>query len=304
MIRKPMLASNYDADKLVFPIGVQPKIDGVRGLNMDGTLTGRSLKTFGNKHITARFSKPDFVGLDGEFAADRETHPRLCSLTSSAMSANGGKDADIMWHVFDMITEETVDLPYRERYAFLHTYINDMQTSGNFERVRVVPMVICHMPQQVESLHQFHLDSGYEGTILRSLSGKHKAGRSTVREGGLLRIKDFDFEEAMVIGITEGRVNNNEQQTNELGRSFRTSHQDNQTPNGMVGSLECEIINDSELFTKGQSVTVSKGEMTHEEAKYYFENPSKIVGQKIKFKHFPKGVKVKPRFPTFHEICS
>ena len=42
---KPMLAEDFDESKLIFPLIAQPKIDGVRGLNMLGTLTGRSLKT-------------------------------------------------------------------------------------------------------------------------------------------------------------------------------------------------------------------------------------------------------------------
>ena len=56
---KPLLAVNYDESKLVFPLGVQPKIDGVRGLTTEGHLTGRSLKKHKNKYTTAFYSIPE-----------------------------------------------------------------------------------------------------------------------------------------------------------------------------------------------------------------------------------------------------
>lgn len=308
MQRKAMLASNYNEEKLVFPLGAQPKIDGVRGLNMDGNLTGRSLKSFKNKYSTDFFSIPDFIGLDGEFGAHKETHPRLCSLTTSALSTIEGSPW-LMWHVFDYVTEETKDLPYKERYSLLNEHVIKMRALQTFGRVsspwnhiEVVPMFICDNMDKLSELDSLWLSLGYEGTIIRNLNAPHKAGRSTVREGGLLRIKRFVEEEAIVIKINEGEQNNNEAQINELGRQFRSSHQENKTANGQVGSLECIILKDSELFKAGQQITVSKGTMTEEEAIDYFRNPHKILNQTIKFKHFPKGVKDKPRFPIFQSI--
>ena len=44
---------------------------------------------------------------------------------------------------------------------------------------------------------------------------------------------------------------------------------------------------------------VGAGEMPHADRKKFFDNPELILGKIIKYKHFPKGVKDKPRFPTF-----
>ena len=49
---KAMLATDYEEAKLRFPVLAQPKIDGVRGVNFFGTLTGRSLKQHRNKYTT------------------------------------------------------------------------------------------------------------------------------------------------------------------------------------------------------------------------------------------------------------
>jgi hypothetical protein len=56
---KPQLAEDAIIDAVRFPCIVQPKIDGVRALNLNGTLTGRSLKPFEGFGITEYFSKPD-----------------------------------------------------------------------------------------------------------------------------------------------------------------------------------------------------------------------------------------------------
>ena len=40
---KPQLANDANLATLKYPLIVQPKIDGVRALNINGTLTGRSL---------------------------------------------------------------------------------------------------------------------------------------------------------------------------------------------------------------------------------------------------------------------
>jgi DNA ligase-1 len=309
---KPMLASDWDEAKIKFPCGLQPKIDGVRGLNMTGRLTGRSLKEHKNRHSTNLFSHPALAGLDGEFAAEVETHPELCTLTSSALSRIDG-EPQLTWHLFDYVTPETVAYAYKDRYSHLEGRVAALKLYPDLRdftaALRVVPLVVCHSMEELLEHENRWLDVGYEGVIIRDLGGMHKQGRSTVREGGLLRIKRFIEEEAEVIGIEEGQTNLNEKQTNELGNSFRSTHQENMVPNGQVGSLTCRMLKDvfdpqkkdKLLLAKGQIVTVSPGKMTADQRKYYFQNPHEIVNQIVKFKFFPKGGKDKPRFPTY--VC-
>ena len=311
-IVKAMLASDWDETKIKFPCGLQPKIDGVRGLNMTGRLTGRSLKEHKNKHTTERFSHPTLAGLDGEFAADEETHPDLCRLTSSAMSRIEG-EPQLVWHLFDYVTAETAGLGYADRYARMQAHLLRMLADSSLDHLTIdlgiVPLVHCFNMQELLEHEARWLDEGYEGVIIRDLKGTHKQGRSTVKEGGLLRIKRFIEEEAVVIGIEEGQTNLNEKQTNELGNSFRTTHQENMAPNGQVGSLLCRMlkdvfdpqVKDKLLLAAGQVVKVSPGKLTADQRKHYFENPGEILEQTVKFKFFPKGGKDKPRFPTY--VC-
>jgi DNA ligase 1 len=144
------------------------------------------------------------------------------------------------------------------------------------------------------------------GTCIRKLDGLHKQGRSTVREMGLLRIKRFVESEALVMSIEEGETNLNEAQINELGKMFRSSHKENKVPDGMVGSLICKALQDVKdahsgrlLIEEGQEIKVSPGNMDHNNRRRYFNNQGEIIGKVIKYKFFPKGIKDKPRFPTF-----
>src|SRR4051812_23807544 len=109
---KPMLASDWSEGKVQLPVIAQPKIDGVRALNMFGKLTGRSLKTFGNPYVTSKFSGSALLGLDGEMAANHECHPDLCRLTTSALSSHKTQPF-VLWWLFDYVTIDTKAWAYR-----------------------------------------------------------------------------------------------------------------------------------------------------------------------------------------------
>lgn len=302
-----MLADDYVEEKLEFPLGAQPKIDGVRGLNMLGNLTGRSLKSHKNKHTTKFYSHSALVGLDGELAAESETNPDLCRITSSALSTINGEPYTLWW-LFDYITPQTIQLGYQDRYNLLIERIRELYHINNqaWQHLRIVPMVICNSLEELLACDARWLEMGYEGTCIRRLDGKHKQGRSTVREMGLLRIKRFVESEALVMGLEEGETNLNEAQINELGKTFRSSHKDNKVPNGMIGNIQCRAMQNIKdahsgrlLIEEGQLIKVSPGNMIHELRKYFFENQGEIIGKVIKYKFFPKGIKDEPRFPTF-----
>lgn len=309
---KPMLAEDFDQDKLVFPLGAQPKIDGVRGLNMLGRLTGRSLKAHKNKYTTAFYSKSCLIGMDGELAANHECHADLCRLTSSAVGTIAGEPYTLWW-LFDYVTVETRKLTYKDRYAALIERVRELYHIDNevWQHIRVVPMVICNNLEELLALENKWLEEGYEGVCIRKLDGMHKEGRSTVREGGLLRIKRFIEAEALVTQVLEGEENCNDPQINELGKQFRSSHKSNMVPNGQVGSLRATLLADVfdpvtkvKLLDKGQEITISPGNMPHDMRKHYLLHPEELLQHVVKFKFFPKGLKDKPRFPTFVSVRS
>lgn len=299
----------WDPVKLVKKLGQgeywsQPKIDGCRAYNPEGTLLARTKKQYANRHVTAMFSNPLYIGLDGEMAAAEANHPALCRLTTSAITTIDSTPT-LTWHLFDYLTEDTLELCYRYRYAMLEARICDLYNAGH-KQLRLVPYIVCKTLQDIEDADAHWLDLGYEGSCIYNPRMVHKQGPSSAAHGGVNRIKRFIDGEAIVLKVIEGETNNNEAQINELGRTFRTSHQENKSPNGMIGALLCKSIGPvidpqtkAILIADGDEFIISAGALTHQERAYYLTNPEKILGQIVKFHFFPKGIKDKPRFPAF-----
>lgn len=298
-VRKFMLASDLDETKLRFPLNAQPKIDGVRGGHLNGLFTGRSLKPFGNLFINGFFGNELFKGFDGELAAEHECHPDLCRLTTSATSTHGGEPW-LMWHVFDYITPETEHLEYSLRYDAMSQRVATIKALHPELGVhlKVIPSKICYDLAELLRFEDVCIDKGYEGICIRDPQGKNKQGRSTIREMGLLRKKQFQIDEALVTGVEEGQTNLNEATRDARGYIERSTHKANMVPNGRVGTLLC-----IDLKTK-KPIRVSAGRMPHDERERNLREPHRIVGQIIKYQNFAHGVKDAPRQATFQCIRS
>lgn len=290
LITKPILATDFDESKLVYPIIATPKIDGVRGIHLYGrpAFTGRSLKPFGNSLVSNVFT--NLEGIDGELTYGPITASDVCRTTTSVVNTHDDTRANsLILNAFDYITPTTVKLGYLERYAALQEFLAYI----NRQNIHLVPYTTIHSLDELLSYESSILAQGYEGVILRSPNGLYKNGRTTVKEGTYLRIKRFIQEDAVVLSLTEAMENANEAVTNALGRTERSTHQSNLIPKGMLGSLVCRDIK------SGAEITVGSGELSHELRTYYWNNPDQLVGRTISYKFFPKGVKDKPRFPTF-----
>jgi len=303
---KPQLAEDAQLNMVRFPVIVQPKIDGVRALNLTGQLTGRSLDPFKGFGITDYFSRAEFVGLDGEMIlGENPACPeRLCSATTGAMGRFKGvtEMPDLTWWLFDLLTADTAALRYAERHSLLKRRLAALK----HPRLRLVPAYLAHGPDEMKGYISRFADEGYEGTILRNPDAPAKPGRATLKGQELWRVKPWADFEILVTGITEGRMNLNEAKKNTLGRTERSSAKDGQVPNGQVGSIQGTLLADffdpitgRLLFKKGLAITAGSGEMSVEEAIHFFQNQHLIVGHIAKVKHMTHGVKSLPRFPTF-----
>lgn len=307
---KTLFADDAVLEKVRFPCVKQPKFDGVRGQHLNDWFGARTLRKFNNVHIQNFFSQKGFKGFDGELAAERENHPRLCSLTTSATNTIEGEPW-LMWHVFDYVTHETLKTPYIERLAAAEQRVARLKQEAPLLgcHLQVMPWKLVHSMEELQNEIERDLDAGYEGTIIRDPQGPYKQGRSTVREGFLLRIKPYIEVDAVVEQIVEGRRNENEAKLNGLGYTERSTHAENMVPNGMVGRMNsrlCEdvVFNGSTIHKKGDPIGVSAGRLTHEQRALFFQRQDLLIGKRIKVQIFPIGIKDKPRHPTFQSFRS
>jgi DNA ligase-1 len=309
-IKKPPLAEDAILEQQRFPCWEEPKIDGVRAMNVTGRLVGRSFDEFKGYMISDFFSRPGFLSFDGEMTLGEDPKAMaLCSSTTGAMGRiyeEGNKKklltqmADIHWWVFDDLSQP--HLPYADRYDILDKRVRAL----GHHRVHLVPFTICKNMTELKAALARNANDNYEGTITRNPNAPIKEGRATLKGQEIWRFKPWADAEILVTGITEGNINANEAKKNTLGRTERSSSAAGLIPNGQVGSIQGTLVADFYdpisgrlLFKKGLEVTVGSGEMTVQKAEHYFKNPGEIVGHLVKFKHMTHGTKDQPRFPTY-----
>lgn len=284
---KPMLASalktEKDWSKVKYPLIATPKLDGIRVLKLDGTLYTRSLKPIRNKHIQSLAHEvPD--GLDGEIMTyEDEACTRLNDFNTIQSHVMRG-DGKHYWRfcAFDDFTIPT--LPYIERLR-----ITQQKCQGK-PYCSYVPHETVENKKQLDEVILRHQSENWEGTMVRLPLGHYKRGRSSVNEGLLLKIKQFDDDEAIVIGWKQLKSNQNEITQNELGENERSGHKDGMVLKDELGAITCTW--------KSIEFDIGSG-FDAEQRKLFWETRDELIGMKATFRYQGQGSHGRPRFPTF-----
>lgn len=282
---KPMLAGKAKPEKLKFPLLVQPKLDGIRASVVDGKLLTRTLKEVPNRFIFNLLSRPEFEGLDGELIVGTPTALDCYRQTASGVMRES-REPDYTYWVFDVWNSDKI---YLDRFSEL------MERYGWFQPEARIQLVQPIMALDADDLAQHEsklVALGYEGAILRASDGLYKFGRGSVTKGDLLKLKRFEDSEAEILSVEEELHNANEATTNALGRTERSSHKANKIGKGTLGKM-----NVRDLHT-GVEFSIGSGFDAAERADLWAAR-DQLPGKVAKYKHFPIGVKDKPRHSVF-----
>lgn len=289
-------AVNTDLSKVRYPTWVMPKIDGVRGLNPYGTLLTRTLAPMPNHFTRENFSQPLYQGYDMELAAGLETDDDLCRKTVSAVMSQEGEPI-VIGHVFDLCDPSVQNKTYRERYGMLKDWIEFQHSLGQLEDLQVVPYVEVNNEEELLAQEAIWLEMGYEGLIQRDPDAKYKWGKCTPKQCNYTRRKPYEDTEGWLVDVFEAEENLNEAFTDAQGLTKRSTHQENKVGKGMVGALLVKRLDNSEL------ARIGPGKLTHAERIDLWNKwlsgeiqPGVLI---VKFRHFPIGVKDKPRQARF-----
>jgi len=269
---KPMLAvkapaqlsalgdlSNY----LVFP-----KLDGIRACVVDGKLLSRTGKPIPNKELYARYSKPEYNGFDGELIFGEATAPDVFQRTTSAVMTHNGSADGVGYFVFDDFSNPADE--YMRRYS------NMMNRVALYDDIAWLNFFPAHNIDALLSIEHYFVDRGYEGIILRKKDAPYKFGRSTVNEGGMVKMKRFDDAEAIVLDIQQ------------LVRQ-----------NGDVDETLGAIVAKDVLT--GVEFNVGTG-FTQQQRQEMWQQREALVGKVFTYKYFSAGMKYAPRFPVFYRF--
>lgn len=284
MIKKPMLAGKCeDATKIIYPVLGTPKLDGIRGLIVNGKALTRSFKAIPNTFIRTTLEKT-FVwctsDVDGEVVIEGKD---FNDIQSAVMSEDG--EPNFTYMVFDCCSNPTSN------------YYIRMLVLGGFPKLSRVKYLLPTTINNAEELDRFEekcLADGYEGIIFRSPYSPYKFGRSTEKEGYMLKLKRFTDSEAVILSLEEQMHNNNEATKDVFGHTDRRSCQANLIPANTLGKFWVKDIYSGVEFGIG----TGRG-LTKELRKEIWMNQSKYVGKLIKYKSQKFGEKDLPRIPVF-----
>lgn len=285
---KPLLADDFVESALRFPGLLSVKLDGIRAINHNGVMMSRSMKPIPNPAIQEKFA--GCTNLDGELIYGDPTSPTCYRDTNSVVMSKSGKSADgVKFYIFDHI--EHLNAPYRQRLAHTkHAFFGDDVGSD----VVLLDQHLVENLNELTALETQWLQEGFEGAMFRCPNAPYKQGRSTVREGYILKIKRFVDGEAVIEGFVEQVENTNEKTVNELGHSSRSSHQSGMVGKGTLGAFMVRDIESGILFSCGTGLG-----LTAELRQQIWNDRDAYLGKTIVYKSFMVGVKDRPRFPIW-----
>lgn len=285
MITAPMLAGTLkDLKDVKYPVLVTPKLDGIRCIVKKDGAFSRNFKIIPNSHVRETLKGLRSTYLNLEFDGELVVPGVEFNGVSSAIMSKDGKP-DFRYKIFDVVDMHSPQMNYEERMNLLSKL--DLPKFCD----AVFPFLVENEPTLLK-FETMWLAEGYEGLMLRTPESPYKMGRSTVREGFLLKLKRFEDSEARVMGFVEQMHNENEATKDELGRTKRSSHKANLKGMATLGTLLVKDIHNGKEFGIGTGFDSTT-------RKLIWDRQRDVIGQIVKYKFQPSGAKDLPRFPVF-----
>lgn len=288
---KPMLAASLDGELKHFPYYGSPKVDGIRALVIDGKVYSRTMKEIPNQQVQRMFGR--LHGLDGELTVgpahktyeDDDVYARSRGII---MTKGEIPEADIRFYVFDRWDEPSA--PFRHRIGPWWN-VSSEEELGIYH---VEHEILCD--QNEVDLFMFEaLATGYEGICLRRADGHYKYGRSTFKEGLLVKMKTFEDGESVILDVVERMTNTNTAYKDELGYQKRSTAKDGKIPSGTLGSF---LVRD---LTTNVEFNIGTGEGLNDALRAeLWANRHNLIGRIVRYRYQVYGTDKAPRLPLFN----
>lgn len=294
-VGKPMKPDNkpWAPEKVAknLPLLGFTKIDGIRTVIHDGVAYSNSLKPLPNKMLQA-FAKEhacELQGWDMEIGVGDPTDEFFFK-HSHAFAMKADRESDFHLYAFDKWDEP--DLQYLDRINLLE----EIQAQVQVPRLTVLPFEVLSTLEAIDAHFDDHIERGEEGGIYRRPDAPYKHGRATPNCGGMYKRKSRVDTEVTITEFHEQMENLNPKTTNELGQSQRSSHQDNKSGKGTLGSFTC-----TGFFEDGRPFTTKVGVFygfTDEDKQKIWDNRERLLSEPMKIKYMGIGSDQAPRTPV------
>lgn len=267
----PMLAHSYDkrGKDIKFPCVGQRKFDGVRclaKLNGDVILLSRKGKKFPHmEHLHPEIRNMiqehgDDLILDGELYSEELSFQRVVGLVKRETLKSGDHEdmKKIKYRLYDCILPNDPGAYFNLRYQIIEGLTQDQ------EFIQLTENFPVNSGADIKRLHDQFVAEGYEGLILRNLSGVYGINK---RSKDLQKYKHFLDGEYKIIGFEEGE-----------GRAAGT----------VIWICETEKRQEFRVRPRG----------AEEERRNWFENGEQYVGGKLTVRYQELTDDGIPRFPV------
>ena len=200
----PMLALKFTdkESKIKFPVYVQPKFDGVRCLAEKVSDTkmrytsrkGKEYLTFG--HFDEFLLSVLEVGevFDGEIYSPDLTFEEIISQVKRFKGDRSSFNESLRFYLYDVASANAT---YTQRYDRLRQALS----ASDSTLFALVETCVAINTNEVKELHNRFVSEGFEGCMVRTMSGKY---RYQYRSPDLLKYKEFIDEEFEIVGGKEG----------------------------------------------------------------------------------------------------
>lgn len=291
---KPLLAS--PAEEYRFPLLASIKIDGIRCCVKPGAgAVSRRILPIPNDYIRTMLTIPELHYHDGEILTFTNGKMDLFNTVQSKVMTGSGTP-DFTYFMFDHF--QYPESSYSNRIKNLRY---------NIAHTKVLTQIPVNNIAELDVIEAKAIEDGYEGLIVRSSDGIYKYGRSTAKEGILLKVVRKQRAEAVITGTYERMHNANEATTGLLGYTERSSHKDNKIGRGDLGGLNLlwDGMVDGTLFPgvtipEEGSIAFSCGTGFDDEMRSRLWGVRETLpGKVITFEFRGVGVNSRPRFPAF-----
>lgn len=296
-ITSPLLAKAIDnVNDIYFPVLATPKVDGIRALRINDKLVSRTFTLIRNQKMQELLTTLLPTGSDGEIILAGTFQDTDSAVMRGKKSADFKQQFSYYW--FDYVKDDP-NKSYVDRLQDMKTYLSKHPEILQHPQAKIIPLFPTEIKnkKELDAYEEKVLSENFEGVMLRSGKGKYKMGRSTVKEGILMKMKRFCDEEAIIISCIEQMTNGNEIQETKTGGKKRGSGKDGLTPADKLGSLIVKDMKTNVEFCVGSGFTESQ------RCKLW-EDKDSLTGKIITYRYFPIGVKKAPRFPTFQSFRS
>lgn len=280
---RPMLASPVEVNQVQLPCIASPKLDGIRCVIHEGVAKSRKLELIPNDFVRGVLSDPKYVNMDGEIVTFTDgALDDFNTIQSKVMRKDGMPKFRFI--VFDDFSDRLG--PYTRRRISLRKRVDPLD-----HYVSVIEDIFLNTLNDFTFMEEEYVREGYEGIMIRNPDAPYKFGRSTVKEGALLKYKRFEDTEAVVIGFVEKMTNLNKAQKDALGLTKRSSKKANKVGAGVLGALVCQT-------PKGVEFEIGTG-FDLATRKRIWDNQDRYLGATVNYQYQEFTPAGKPRFPSF-----